>query len=535
MGISDGGRRWVFCQHLGRTAALSAGRFVHIGRHEVHRNDRVEVAVDDEPRSGAIRTRGVGTRHTRHRDGARDLTGLIECEGGGQLGAPRHPYHHDQPPRDAVSGQLGHQLGERRPVMPETPVGYEPSALRDGDAEAGRRSRAGDLCRAREGDRTLRPPVQAEQDRCVIAASVSLVFMIAAQQPAVPDLVAGNGKRHPDQAVGQLAAAWALGLRLRHAATLRRCRGRTPRDPAVRGPRPRLTRVTGAADSTPDGRTPPTATTRLGRPSQVSALSWYGGSAVVVALIAAMLFLSHWQYERAQPHTDNAMLAASRAMPAVPIENLLGDGRTEVPASAVGRRVVLSGNYLAGKQWLVPRMTGDRDGFLVVTAFHPDRPQVPATVLVARGWVPADGASVPAAGTGTTRLTAWIAAPEALTPGLTGSMPTGQLPDLSAARLVSDVPAPLLDGYLGLVDPPGGLAAAPEPLPAPSTGWSLVNLGYSLQWVLFAIAALWMLIQQLRNARRLPQPERPGPVDAGPTAADAPAEAGQPSGADASG
>jgi hypothetical protein len=42
--------------------------------------------------------------------------------------------------------------------------------------------------------------------------------------------------------------------------------------------------------------------------------------------------------------------------------------------------------------------------------------------------------------------------------------------------------------------------------PAASTGWSVVNLGYSLQWLLFATAAAWMLIQQLRGARRLPRP-----------------------------
>jgi hypothetical protein len=52
--------------------------------------------------------------------------------------------------------------------------------------------------------------------------------------------------------------------------------------------------------------------------------------------------------------------------------------------------------------------------------------------------------------------------------------------------------------------------------PSASTGWSVVNLGYSLQWLLFAAAAAWMLIQQLRGTRRLPQSSSPsGSVPAG--------------------
>lgn len=277
------------------------------------------------------------------------------------------------------------------------------------------------------------------------------------------------------------------------------------------GVRPTLAAVTGSAEGVGDGAPlAPVHTTRLGRPVHVSRFSWYGGSAVVLALIAAMLVLSQWQYQRARPHPDNALLAASRASPAVPAADLLA-GRTEVSADMVGRRVVISGSFLADRQWLVPRPSGTGDGLLVVTALTPRDQGLPATLLVARGLLAVDSAEAeprgPAAPTGTVRLTAWIAAPEALADELTGSMPAGQLPDVAPARLAGQLPAPLLDGYLGLVDPTPGLAPAPEPVPpAASTGWSVVNLGYSLQWLLFAAAAAWMLFQQLRGARRLPQP-----------------------------
>jgi cytochrome oxidase assembly protein ShyY1 len=275
--------------------------------------------------------------------------------------------------------------------------------------------------------------------------------------------------------------------------------------------------VTGSAEGA--GRVAPAtpaAATRLGRPVHVSRLSWYGGSAVVLALIAAMLVLSQWQYHRAQPHPDRALLAASRSAAAVPAADLLA-GRTEVSAEMVGRRVVVSGRYLPGRQWLVPRPEGPGDGFLVVTAFSPDDKALPATVLVARGELTGQPAAAeprgPAAPAGGARLTAWIAPPEALSDELATSMPAGQLPDLSPARLAGRLPTPLLDGYLGLVDPSPGLAPAPEPVPpSASTGWSVVNLGYSLQWLLFASAAGWMLVQQLRGARRLPIPSTNPPA-----------------------
>jgi cytochrome oxidase assembly protein ShyY1 len=234
---------------------------------------------------------------------------------------------------------------------------------------------------------------------------------------------------------------------------------------------------------------------------------------VVLTLIVAMLALSQWQYQRARPHPDNALLAASRAAPAVSAGELLA-GRAEVTADMVGRRLVISGNYLPDRQWLVPRQTDSGDGFVVLTAFAPRDEGLPATVLVARGLLAADAAEAdprgPDAPTGTVRLTAWIAAPEALADELADSMPTGQLPDVAPARLAGQLPAPLLDGYLGLLEPPANLRPVAEPVPpAASTGWSVVNLGYSLQWLLFAAAAAWMLIQQLRGARRLPQQTEP--------------------------
>ena len=271
--------------------------------------------------------------------------------------------------------------------------------------------------------------------------------------------------------------------------------------------------MTGSAGSGGDAASSaPVPATRLGRPIHVSRFSWYGGSALVLVLIAAMLGLSQWQYQRARPHPDNALLAASRAAPAVPAADLLA-GRTEVAADMVGRRVVISGRYLPDRQWLVSRSGESGHGFLVVTAFAPDDDKaLPATVLVARGLLAGDSADgepqAPGAPTGRVRLTAWIAAPEALADRLVSAMPSGQLPDLAPARLAGQLPSPLLDGYLGLVDPSAGLVPVPEPVPpTASTGWSVVNLGYSLQWLLFASAAAWMLIQQLRGARRLPQPE----------------------------
>jgi surfeit locus 1 family protein len=247
-------------------------------------------------------------------------------------------------------------------------------------------------------------------------------------------------------------------------------------------------------------------TSKLGRPLHISRLAWYGGSLLALVVIVVMLGLGNWQYSRAKPHVDLTVLAASRAQAPVPVGEVL-HGATELDADMVGRRVIVDGRYAAGRQWLVP--TDDAagtPGFIVVGVFSPDGGgDLPASILVARGWV-ATVQQADAAPAGDVRLTAWIGAPDAVSTTLASAMPVGQLPEIAPARVASDLRAPVLDGYLGVVTstPPAGLAPAPEPMVAVRGSWSIINLGYAIQWVLFAGAALVAWVMQVYRSRQLP-------------------------------
>lgn len=255
-------------------------------------------------------------------------------------------------------------------------------------------------------------------------------------------------------------------------------------------------------------------TTKLGRPLHISRLAWYGGSLLAILVILVMLGLGNWQYSRAKPHVDLAVLAASRAEAAVPLADVL-HGSTELDPGMVGRRVIVDGRYVAGRQWLVPTAdpTG-APGFMVIDLFAPERSgsAVPTSILVARGWVPTtvDAGSAPV---GDVRLKAWVGAPDAVSPTLTSAMPPGQLPEIAPARIAADLPAPVLDGYLGALTstPMTTIAVPPEPMVAVHGSWSIINLGYAIQWILFAGAALVAWVMQIYRARELPDDDEDEP------------------------
>jgi len=253
--------------------------------------------------------------------------------------------------------------------------------------------------------------------------------------------------------------------------------------------------------------------TKLGRPRHISRFAWYGGSLLAILVIVVMLALGNWQYSRAKPHVDLAVLAASRAEASVPLADVL-HGATELDPGMVGRRVLVYGRYVAGRQWLVPTAdTAGVAGFMVIDVFAPDPGDsaLPASVLIARGWVASTAEAGPPPA-GDVRLTAWIGAPDAVSPTLTSAMPAGQLPEIAPARIAAELPAPVLDGYLGVLTstPVSTISAPPEPMVAVHGSWSIINLGYAIQWILFAGAALVAWLMQLYRARQLPDGEADG-------------------------
>jgi cytochrome oxidase assembly protein ShyY1 len=240
---------------------------------------------------------------------------------------------------------------------------------------------------------------------------------------------------------------------------------------------------------------------------------------VVLLGVLACAGLGAWQYDRAR--TRDTPAAPGDPMDTAPVElaaAVPGDGR--VPPGADPVAVTVTGTYDSAHQLIVPgRSVDDQPVAYVVT---PLRPATGDAVLVVRGWVRAGqvATGTPTPPDGEVTVTGWLAPSEPLEAATVDplSLPAGQLASVSASRVLSQVPYPLVDGYVGLVaqDPAGMAAVTPLPVPVvePGVRWSVQSLAYAIEWWFFALAGVWMWVQALRIERRrlaaggeVPQPE----------------------------
>jgi cytochrome oxidase assembly protein ShyY1 len=245
---------------------------------------------------------------------------------------------------------------------------------------------------------------------------------------------------------------------------------------------------------------------------------WVAATLVTLLAIAAFIGLGSWQWHRAKtrdtPHTVNLAEAAP-----VPVAAALGTSTTVEPGAPV-RSVTAAGHYDGAHQVLAPgRSLGGRDGTYVLTPLLGVDGLGAKGLVVLRGWVPGRPARAPVPPSGSVRITGWLAPSEdADTPvaaDLPAVLPAGQVTTLTTARLLSQVPYRLVDGYVGLrtQSPASSLTAVPAPPPPkPGIHWSVQSLSYAIEWWFFALAAVWMWVTAVRRERRsaLAPPGPPG-------------------------
>lgn len=233
---------------------------------------------------------------------------------------------------------------------------------------------------------------------------------------------------------------------------------------------------------------------------------WIGGHLFAVAAVVACLWLGTWQLgrfeDRVQTHHDTGRAASASS--AVPLTRALGTP-AQVRTDTVGRTVTATGHYDPSHQLLVPERTLDgRQGYYVLT------PLLTAdghAVAVVRGWHPGEpsAAAPPApAPTGRLTVTGRLQASETSdTDGaVEGGLPAGQLGMISPATLVNVLPYPVYDGWVAADRAPAGLTAVPTVQPEGGGGLTLrafQNLGYTLEWFVFAGFVLFMWIRLLRR------------------------------------
>ncbi|MHA6762083.1 SURF1 family protein [Streptacidiphilus sp. PAMC 29251] len=260
---------------------------------------------------------------------------------------------------------------------------------------------------------------------------------------------------------------------------------------------------------------------------------WLGIHLLAVLAVPACLWLGVWQLSRFELHSHAGGHAAAQAAElnrAVALAPLLkGPDAQTVTAADVGREVTFSGRYDTAHQLLVPQRTvNGKSGYFVLTPLRPTGGGLP--IAVVRGWT-AVASAVPAAPTGTVELHGRLQTSEdASTPEVisSGGLPAGQVGMISPGTLVNLLPYSVYDGWVALdkgtagggngdsatgnsgAGSGAGGAAALTPVPTyqPSGGAGLTlrafqNLGYTLQWFVFAGFVVFMWARFVRREAEL--------------------------------
>lgn len=240
---------------------------------------------------------------------------------------------------------------------------------------------------------------------------------------------------------------------------------------------------------------------------------WLGLELLTVVVVVVFLLLSRWQYDTSRQ--VDAPVPRPTAASARPITAVVPDG-SALLAADVGAGVTVTGTFDPASQRLVGgEVHQGRTGSWVVTLLRPSAAGE-AAVLVARGWIPA-GTTAPAPPTGTVRVLGWLGGAD--DPGIAAGIlriEPGYLPGVAPSVLANEVSYPVGDGFIGqtaltVVRPavtaatstravaPAALrsaapaALAPVGVPAGGVSYDWENLGYAIQWVFFAAAAVGVL------------------------------------------
>ncbi len=230
---------------------------------------------------------------------------------------------------------------------------------------------------------------------------------------------------------------------------------------------------------------------------------WLGLLVLALALASVMSAMGVWQLGVYQSKTAAATAKRVEAAP-VELQSLFSIDEG-LPAKAVGRRVIVSGEWgpAADQVFIADRRQGSQDGFWVVT---PVKLSGDEAVMVVRGWVPSVSDPAVRAPSGPVRLTGAVAASEA----------EDSSDDAAKGRVLSSLRIPtivhlvnyrLYDAFVVLASVDSGTTPVPAPavVPAPDPPTDhagLRNVAYAFQWWIFAAFTLWMWGRMVLDAHR---------------------------------
>ncbi len=227
---------------------------------------------------------------------------------------------------------------------------------------------------------------------------------------------------------------------------------------------------------------------------------WLALLALLMAILISFGQLGLWQLSRAQDRDTQDMLRAAAQRETEPLGQVLAPSQP-FPEDGSNYPVEVSGQYDPDLQFVVPdRVLEGTQGWWVVTGL---RTADGALLPVLRGWVddPA-AAGIPDTGT---RTVAGTLAPGESAAVDQADLPPGQMGSINLATLANTWPPDdLYNAFIFATDElPPVQAGDVVPVPPPSLssqGIEWRNLGYALQWWVFAGFAAYMYYRFLREA-----------------------------------
>ncbi|WP_219106293.1 SURF1 family protein [Austwickia sp. TVS 96-490-7B] len=225
--------------------------------------------------------------------------------------------------------------------------------------------------------------------------------------------------------------------------------------------------------------------------------------ALVVVVVVGFSMLGRWQWDTAHERGVAEATDAAAALPRAPLTEVLpADG--SFPEGALDRKVVIRGRYDAAHQVIVPgRRLGDREGYWVITAFHPDGPTGGRSIPVLRGFVD-DPTRVPEPPQDMVTLEGVLAQSEPSANSYR-PLPEPQMQTVNVPALLNKWGTPLYSAFVFLTAQEPRPAQAPAMVAPPTPGETSVNLrnlGYALQWFFFAAFAVFMWWRMVREEHR---------------------------------
>lgn len=224
---------------------------------------------------------------------------------------------------------------------------------------------------------------------------------------------------------------------------------------------------------------------------------------LVLAIVFAVGFslLGQWQLGRA---FENGTAIESESEEPIPIESEV-QTQTQTPSEAVGQLLSADGAFVSGDFALLEGRLNDGDrGYWVTGHFRTDGGD---SLAVGLGWAKTEAEARAA-------LKRYDSDPGLLPEALVGRYQQSDQPTVDeeapADALQSEMsvptfvnlwedPGPVYAGYLTLLEAPEGLEPIYSPAPERQVQLNFLNLFYTIEWILFALIALYIWYRHMRD------------------------------------